>query len=198
MNGTRDKKRTSKKRLQIVETAKDLFMRFGIRRVTIDEICRTAGASKMTFYKYFSNKIALLKEIWNGWLEEGYRRLEEIDGMEIPFREKLAEIIEYKMNLLSEIGPEFLDDVLHGGEELREFVQEMRQRNILRFMKYVHEAQERGDMRAIRPEFFLSVLDKIQELAEDERLRKLYNDDMEFIREIQNFLFFGVLPAETR
>ena len=63
MKGNSKRKRGSKKKLQIVETAKDLFMRYGIRRVTIDEICRTAGASKMTFYKYFSNKIALLKEI---------------------------------------------------------------------------------------------------------------------------------------
>ena len=37
----------------IVETATDLFMRYGVKRVTVEEICQTAKISKMTFYKYF-------------------------------------------------------------------------------------------------------------------------------------------------
>ncbi|NOZ62096.1 MAG: TetR/AcrR family transcriptional regulator, partial [Calditrichaeota bacterium] len=45
------------------ETAQDLFFRYGIRRVTVEEICRTAGVSKMTFYKYFKNKIDLVKKL---------------------------------------------------------------------------------------------------------------------------------------
>ena len=48
---------------QIVETATDLFMRFGVKRVTVEEICRTAQISKMTFYKYFNNKIELAEYI---------------------------------------------------------------------------------------------------------------------------------------
>ena len=46
----------SKKLQQITQTAYDLFWRHGIKRVTIEEICRTSGVSKMTFYKYFDNK----------------------------------------------------------------------------------------------------------------------------------------------
>ncbi|MBN2410872.1 helix-turn-helix transcriptional regulator, partial [candidate division KSB1 bacterium] len=40
-------------------TAKELFFKYGIRRVTIEEICKKARVSKMTFYKFFQNKIEL-------------------------------------------------------------------------------------------------------------------------------------------
>jgi AcrR family transcriptional regulator len=36
---------------RIASTAEKLFMKFGIRRVSVEEICREASVSKMTFYK---------------------------------------------------------------------------------------------------------------------------------------------------
>ncbi|NQV51449.1 MAG: helix-turn-helix transcriptional regulator, partial [Candidatus Marinimicrobia bacterium] len=39
----------------ILRTAEKLFMQFGYNRVTVEEICREAKVSKVTFYKYFSN-----------------------------------------------------------------------------------------------------------------------------------------------
>jgi len=192
------RKRTSKKKRQIVETATALFTRFGIRRVTVEEICREAGASKMTFYKYFPNKMVLLKHIWNGWLDEGYRKLAEIDSMDIPFAEKMKRLIEYKMELLSKWNPEFIDEVIHADPEMKEFIEKMRAKNIAFFMKYVSEAQEKGDMRKMRPEFFMVILEKLTDLIQDQNLRRVYPNDLEFIREIHNFLFFGVLPVENR
>lgn len=190
--------RGSKKRQRIIDTAIALFMKHGIRRVTVGEICREAGASKMTFYKHFPNKMELLKEIWNMWLDEGYRRLEEIDAMPIPFHEKLQEIIEYKMELLKGISKEFLDEVLSADPKLSRFIDEMRRRNISRFMHYLEKAQARGEMRPMKLELFMVFLDKIQEIVENEELRKLYGSDADFIREIHAFLFFGVVPIGNR
>ena len=51
------------KREQLIRTGKELFWKFGFRRVTVEEICSEAGISKMTFYKYFSNKLDLVKRI---------------------------------------------------------------------------------------------------------------------------------------
>ena len=51
------------KRIQILSTGKELFWKFGFKRVTIEEISKEAGVSKMTFYKYFPNKIELAKNI---------------------------------------------------------------------------------------------------------------------------------------
>lgn len=188
----------SKKRKRLVETATDLFARFGFRRVTTEEICRTADVSKMTFYKYYKNKMDLLKSIWNGWIEEGYRKLDEIDSMPIPFHEKLQKIIEYKMEMLATISPAFLDEIIHADPEMKHLIEHAQDENISRFMEYIGKAQERGDMRRMRPEFFLAVLDWLRDVVRNESLRRLYPDDVDFMREIHNFLFFGILPIENR
>jgi AcrR family transcriptional regulator len=188
----------SKKHRRIIETATDLFMKFGVRRVTVEEICRTAGVSKMTFYKYYSNKKALLKSIWTGWLDEGYRKLYEIDAMDIPFREKLQRIIEYKMNIIERMSPAFMDDLIHAEPEMKAFIDDLRRKNISLFMEYIRGAQERGDMRKIEPAFFLAILDMMRDVFQSDGLRRLYTNEADFIREIHNFLFFGILPIENR
>ena len=63
-------------------------------------------------------------------------------------------------------------------------------------MKFLKKAQARGDMRPMRPELILAVLDKFNEIARDEDLITLYQDHVEFVREIQLFLFYGILPTK--
>jgi AcrR family transcriptional regulator len=40
----------------ITQTAYDLFMRYGFKAVTVDEIAKHAGISKKTLYENFSDK----------------------------------------------------------------------------------------------------------------------------------------------
>jgi AcrR family transcriptional regulator len=65
-----------RKQLQILKTGLDLFQRFGIKRVTIEEICQTANVSKMTFYKYFKNKNELVRFIWEKGVEQAVEKFE--------------------------------------------------------------------------------------------------------------------------
>jgi AcrR family transcriptional regulator len=55
---------------KIINIACDLFMRYGIRSVTMDEIAAEAGISKRTLYEKFSNKEDLLEKLLgNLWIE---------------------------------------------------------------------------------------------------------------------------------
>jgi AcrR family transcriptional regulator len=47
----------------IMNTAETLFLKYGFRRVSVDEICRSAKVSRKTFYVYFANKETLVIEI---------------------------------------------------------------------------------------------------------------------------------------
>lgn len=47
---------------RILEQASELFIKSGIRSVTMDEIAESLGMSKRTLYEYFPNKEKLLKE----------------------------------------------------------------------------------------------------------------------------------------
>ena len=175
----------SKKREQIIETAKNLFMRHGIKRVSVAEICNKAGASKMTFYKYFSNKIELVEHIWRNLLEEGFNKLDEIDAMDIPLPEKIQLMFKWKQDFVANISDIFIEEILPINIDVEEYRK--------RFMQFIVDAQKRGEVRPeIRPEFFIAVLDKLHELAFDEELIKRYPSFIEFNREIKDFFWFGI------
>lgn len=78
----------NKKYLEIQKTSRELFWKHGFRRVTIQEICEKAGVSKMTFYKYFPNKIELAKTIFTNEVEEGTEKFNRLIEEDIPVAEK--------------------------------------------------------------------------------------------------------------
>ncbi|KAA3632064.1 MAG: TetR/AcrR family transcriptional regulator [Bacteroidetes bacterium] len=61
---------------QIIDEAKGMFMRFGIKSVSMDDIARKMGISKKTLYLHLENKAELISLI----LEE--KLLEEVSTME--------------------------------------------------------------------------------------------------------------------
>ena len=40
---------------KVVSVAEDLFMRLGVRSITMDEVARTLSMSKKTLYQYFDS-----------------------------------------------------------------------------------------------------------------------------------------------
>ena len=66
---------------RILDVAATLFYRHGIRAVGVDTLIAEAGVAKMTFYKHFPSKDALVvtflhrrDERWRGWLEAAVAR----------------------------------------------------------------------------------------------------------------------------
>lgn len=49
---------------RITEKAKELFMRYGIKSITMDEIATQMGISKKTIYQHFVDKDALVLEVF--------------------------------------------------------------------------------------------------------------------------------------
>lgn len=51
------------KRLEILERASAVYMKYGIKSVTMDDLSRELGMSKKTIYKYFDDKSDLIRSI---------------------------------------------------------------------------------------------------------------------------------------
>ena len=184
------------KKSDIVDAAGQLFNRFGFKRVTVEEICMKAGTSKMTFYKHFANKLEVFKFIWNDLIDRAYEKVDEIDSMSVPFPEKLHLILQHKMNMMSQMSPELLEELLGGDPEILLFMNEIRKRSFGLFLEFADRAQKRGDMRKMRPELFIAALEKMGELAHNAELRNSYQDNMDFARELNGLFFYGLLPRE--
>jgi len=182
----------------LVSTARDLFFKFGIRRVSVEEICREAGISKMTFYKYFPNKIELVKRILTEFFTEGYREYDAIKAKDIPYSEKVRQILEFKRRQAQMISNEmFVDLTRNPLPELQEFFARERQKSIEISLRDLVEAQKKGDIRAdIKPEFILYMLNKILEMSRDEKLNQHYESHEDLVNELLSFFFYGILKAK--
>jgi AcrR family transcriptional regulator len=186
-----------KKILQILSTAEDLFQRFGFKRITIEEICAKANVSKMTFYKYFPNKNELIKKIMNSWLRQVEQKIDEIEGIDIPFTEKIRTLLSLKEESTGKISKEFMAEYMNPDADLQNFIKDFYERATLFFIDFIKKAQEKGDVRRdIKPEFLVAILNKMIELAKDETLIDLYPRVTDFSLEINNFIYCGILPLE--
>ncbi len=180
---------------QILETAQDLFFRYGIRRVTVEEICRTAGVSKMTFYKYFKNKVDLVKKLMEKIYNQSMAEYRQIMAKPIPFAQKIEETIQWKLEQQENISQEFIKDYLSSDdEELLRFFQREKDEALKEILNDYRQAQQRGDIRKdVKPEFILYVLNKLIEFYQDDDVLKMYGSPQELTGEILNFFFYGIL-----
>lgn len=186
------------KKTQILKVGKVLFWKYGFKRVTIEEICAEAGVSKMTYYKYFSNKMELVKALIETVMQESVDRYNAIMKQDIPFTEKIELQIQMKMEGTAEISSEFLDDLMiHGEPEIMEYMKSRSQEVVgMVYSDYI-EAQKRGDIRSdIKPEFIIYFINHFYEMLKDEQLVKMYKNPNELAMELIRFFFYGIINRE--
>lgn len=181
----------SRKRDQLIQTGEALFVKHGLRRVTVEEICRQAGVSKPTFYKYFENKAALARRIDELWIEDALQRIERIEDSEVPFPEKMRQILAVKRELATRPGPEFLQDLIDLDIDLSHAMRPV--------MRFLVKGQQQGDVRAdVRPEFLMAAFETLNSLQHDPRMRDLYDDAETLAAEVFTLFYYGALSAEHR
>ena len=184
------------KREQLIQTAKDLFFRYGIKRVTVEEICKEAGVSKMTFYKHFKNKNELVRTWITEMTDDAMEKYKTLMKRDIPFEDKVRETIKMKLEGSDQMSQEFFSDYLPNADpELYDFIHQQMHKAAGLLIKDYAEAQRRGEIRQdMKIEFMLWYLNKMLDLMEDESLQKLYDSPQDLIMEMVNFFFYGIMP----
>jgi AcrR family transcriptional regulator len=181
----------SQKRNQLIQTGEALFVKHGMRRVTVEEICRQAGVSKPTFYKHFQNKAALARRIVELWIEEYLQRIDRIEEAETPFPEKLKQILAIKQELAARPGPEFLEDLIPLDIDLSHALR--------RVMRFLVEGQQQGDIRAdVRPELLMAAFNLLNSMQHDPRIRALYEDAETLAGDVFKLFHYGALSTDHR
>jgi len=180
---------------QLVQTAEDFFKRYGMKRVTVEEICQEAHVSKMTFYKHFRNKVDIAKTVINRIMDEKEREYRSLMDMDISYVQKTKLIVQKKMEVIDEFSQDFTDDILQCGEpEIVDLMTERIQRNYEIFMADFVSAQKKGYVRSdIKPDFILYMLNILKDLVTDKDFIKLYESRREMAAELTNFFFYGLL-----
>jgi AcrR family transcriptional regulator len=180
----------------ILTAARDLFWKHGFRRVTVEEICEKAGISKMTFYRYFPNKIELAKTVFGHVMEEGYKEFLSIMNDFSSPEEKIRRMLMLKFEGTNNINPEFLTDFYTSRENgLSDYVKEITNNTWQKIIGDFRIAQENGTFRSdISPEFFFLVSQKLMDSLNDKKIMQLFATPQEMIMESAKLLMYGISP----
>lgn len=188
----------NKKYIAIIHSARDLFWKYGFRRVTIDEICRNANTSKMTFYSFFSNKLDLAKTVFDIQADEGQKKFREILKEDSTPAEKMKKILQLKIEGTTDISTEFLNDFYNNPElGLTPYIEEKTKKVWAETLELFREGQRDGWIRNdMKVEFMFYFMQKATPLLTDRELLKLYNNPQELIMELANMFVYGISPKK--
>lgn len=189
----------NKSQQAILTAARALFWRYGIKRVSVEEIAKEAGVSKMTFYRGFKNKMDLVKALLTHIAEEGFQAYQAIMQSDTAFPEKLNLMLLEKRKNSEGISHEFLRDVFQSDDKTLHQLfaghQEKMKKALIADFK---QAQIEGWIRQdLSMEFILYMLEDLQEKARDPKFLALHKDNLqEAIMELTSFFFYGVVPLK--
>jgi AcrR family transcriptional regulator len=191
---------SNKKKQDILEKGQQLFWKHGFKRVTIEEVCAEAKVSKMTFYKFFTNKMDLVRTIMEKVQQYAIIQFEEIMNSDIPFSEKVEKQIQMKMEGTADISKEFMDDLMvHADPEVLQMMQEMSQKTFGLIYESYLKAQKDGHIRQdIKPEFIMYFMNHMFDMISDDQLVKLYDSTSELATELVRFFFYGIMGGKEQ
>jgi AcrR family transcriptional regulator len=194
MNLTKKLDNESPKFIQIVEIATELFIKYGVKRVTIEEICTTSQVSKMTFYKYFNNKIDLAEYIIFKILDEAQLKFDNLLNQSDSFTKMINQFLIMKLEYAKQFSKEFYLDFVNLSPKIHQRIIIYTQKNQSQFIQLIKHAQKTDNIRNdISIKFVSYMLNHIFELSEEKQLLSLYDNLEEMTLDMINFYFYGIM-----
>ncbi len=183
----------------IVKTAYNLFWRYGISRVSIEEICREAGVSKMTFYRFFANKIELGKTIIDNIMDESIEKYTSLMQQDISFEEKIKQQLLLKFEGTKEISTEFVKDVYSNKKLGLHAHWQKRTDEFIKTVKNDYaKAQKDGFIRKdLNLEFMFYFNSKTTDLLMEPKFIEMFASMQELIMEYAKLFFYGIFSHKN-
>lgn len=182
----------------LLNAAKKLFWTFGLKKVKVQDICDEAGVSKMSFYRYYDNKVDIAEKLLIALLEEGLLSYRNIMSQDIPFDHKIKQIIKAKHDNTKDMSKLFLQDIYVNFPEIMQHIEVYKRQALLEYLNDLRIAQQKGFIRQdVKLDFVLYMLEHIHVLLQDQSLLDLFDSTQEATDSITKFIFYGVMDANA-
>jgi AcrR family transcriptional regulator len=185
----------NKKFNQLVQASENLFLKYAMKRITIQEICITAGVSKMTFYKYFTNKkdltMFIIKKVYDDILAKYISIIES----NIPLLEKMSQIMKLRLEIEHKRISDFFSELIEESDiKISEYARQEKSKFYSLIIDDFRKMQSQGIIRSSpKPEFIVNYFEYLIQLNSDKKLLSLYNIEDEFNSEIIKLFVYGIL-----
>jgi len=174
------------KRQALLDMGKMLFLKHGVKRVSVEEICRESSVSKVTFYKYFKNKNELLLTIRENLMDEGFSKFDEINKEDITFLEKVNRMSLWRKEFFNKLEGEFLYEIIELDVVSKKYMD--------RYKENILIAQGKGEIcQEISPELVILITEKLFEITKEGKWKESFDDYKTYQDQLRSIIFFGLL-----
>jgi AcrR family transcriptional regulator len=187
------------KKEQIEQTATELFMKHGFKKITVEEICSKAKVSRKTYYTYFDNKNALVLNILEKMTSEmisTYKNLINNDSKS--FSEKIRELLKIKFEANKKFSMEFVSDFFHpDAGEILIFFQNIVNESLRLTKDFFEKAQKKGEMNpTLNIDFVLWNMQKQMEICSTPEALSMFEDVQSMTRQLSELIIYGIVQPE--
>ena len=191
----------SKKRQALREAAKNLFYTQGFAAVSVEAICTAAHTSRVTFYKYYSGKNALVQELFVEQKEQVRNRLEGLLAQQCSLEEAAAALFSIQRESMAELySAPVLDDIANVADlELERFFRSMEEEKYQFMRSFFHTLQQRKLIHhSLPPELIDLFIRQMDSLMRHPGLAELYAPAPQRLpQDILQLLLYGLTSREA-
>lgn len=186
------------KKQKIEQVAKELFLKYGFKKVTVDEICRKAHVSRKTYYTFYENKNALVLYIVDEISRQSLQDFSALIDGPGSFAEKMSKAMELKFEFSKSMSMEFIADIFDpAATEIMEYWKNVMQESMLLLMNFLKDGQLKGEMNPdLNLNFVLWFYAKMSDLLKAPEALLMFSNVEEFVKQVTQVLVFGIMPVE--
>jgi len=96
---------------EIIEKVSVLYMKYGIKSVTMDDVARELGISKKTLYQYFTDKDDLVKKVVDYQMDRQHECMKDFASAKVNAIEELLMVSKLIADFLKSVNPSVTYDI---------------------------------------------------------------------------------------
>ena len=185
----------------ILDTAKKMFARYGLRKTSLDEVARMARVAKATIYNYFGSKDRVYLEVLRREMDEVVEKISSLVAKEalpgdklIAFARAKFQYMRQAINILN-LDREGIEKLLPSAEDIRS---ELFKREVDIIRSILNEGVEK---RVFQTNNTLLTASAIAHGLRGFELNWLVQESEEkidgYLDELMSILFYGLMPEKT-
>ena len=191
---------TTEKHDKILDAASALFQKtHDVNRVSLEAIAQEAGVSPTTIYNQFGTREALVTEVAKSLLREILEMARSFIKSDLPFPQKITQIIAGKLDIASQANSEILIKLVSQDKAMTAFVEKTYRTDILPLWREMFaDGRRQGYIDpALDDETLLVYFDVLKTgFSARPELIKSFTRNKKFTEQLTALIFYGFLKKE--
>ncbi|WP_100372039.1 TetR/AcrR family transcriptional regulator [Bacillus sp. FJAT-45037] len=189
-------RRKEQKKKNILAAALDLFMEYGVQKVSIAEIANKANVSQVTIYNYFESKHKLIHDVFIHYVDGVSTDFEQTVLSERPFPEKVKALIFNKTQMAAQIHEEFYQYIMKEYSIEGNYIEKIYvEKTLPYFTTLFQQGKEQGYVDPNLSD--QAIIFYIQMLKDTFQREDAYKTMLPLTEDITNIFFYGIIGKRS-